>query len=155
MKRSTMAKPARACILGFALVVSSAASLACDMHASAGFGRFPVMHAQLPTPKIEELIAPISLKHAKKVIASRGKQASVPIYYRIPKGYQDVEFSFKASPEITFQEDVPFQPKQESGIYRLKYNAQQSGKHSLTIVIKGKKQNKAYSKIQTIEVVVG
>ncbi|MCC2603753.1 hypothetical protein [Planctobacterium marinum] len=128
---------------------------ACDRHATAGFGRFPVMHAQYPAPNIEELVAPISLKHAKKVLTSQGKDASIPIYYRIPKGYQDVEFKFNGSPEISFQDEAGFSPEHKAGIYRLKYHALEPGRHSVTILIKGKKSNKPYSKVQTIEVVAG
>ncbi|BDX07024.1 hypothetical protein [Planctobacterium marinum] len=129
---------------------------ACDLHAAGGFGNFPMM----PPPhssafKQSLIVEPITLKHAKKVMVSSGKDAAILFSYRVPKGYDNVAISFSGPQEVNFPEARTIYPKQGNGVFRMKYSAAKKGRYSMKIHIKANQDNHSVSRYQSVEIYAG
>ena len=143
-------------LFSVSFIIFSAKLSACDLHATGGFGNFPMMpppHASAFNPSL--IVEPISLKHAKKVMVSSGKDATLLFSYSIPKGYDNVTISFSGPQEVSFPEAQTIYPKKGNGVFRMKYNASEKGRYSMKIHIKASQNNHSVSKYQSVEIYAG
>lgn len=141
--------------LGCALLMVPIVGFTCDMHGVGGFGNFPMIHARPPALDVAKIAAPISVKHATKVMVSSGRDATLAVSYQIPEGYENVEISFSGPEELRFQEEPVFYPKQQAGMLHLKYNATDRGRYSMTLHIKARQNRRLVSKYQNIDIYAG